>query len=88
MVRIYSCFPTDSFLKPPEASEIDARSMISDAVRKNENNGNLPEVTLAIRNTSSVAYGGKHLWRVYFSTLAHIRSSCVRYCAILLAIHV
>jgi len=32
-------------------------SMISDAVRRNEVNGNLPEVTLAIRNTSSVAYG-------------------------------
>lgn len=34
--------------------------MISDAVRKNESNGDLPEVTLALRNTSSVAYGGKY----------------------------
>ncbi|KAG9316767.1 cytochrome P450 [Chiua virens] len=35
----------------------DVPSMISDAVRRNERNGNLPEVTLAIRNTSAVAYG-------------------------------
>jgi len=39
------------------ASGTGTPSMISDAVEKNERNGNLPEVTLAIRNTSSVAYG-------------------------------
>ncbi|KAF8552838.1 cytochrome P450 [Imleria badia] len=39
------------------ASGIGTPSMISDAVRRNEINGNLPEVTLAIRNTSAVAYG-------------------------------
>ena len=36
--------------------------MISGAVRRNEINGDLPEVTLAIRNTSAVAYGGKYAW--------------------------
>ncbi|KAH0828014.1 cytochrome P450 [Lanmaoa asiatica] len=43
------------------ASGTDTPSMISGAVRRNESNGNLPEVTLAIRNTSSVAFGGKYL---------------------------
>ncbi|KAF8557651.1 cytochrome P450 [Imleria badia] len=39
------------------ASGTGTPSMISDAVRRNEINGNLPEVALAIRNTSSAAYG-------------------------------
>lgn len=60
--------------------------MISGAVKKNEDNGNLPEVTLAIRNTSSAAYGGEHPWRVYYSMLAHIQYSCIGNCAILLMI--
>ncbi|KAN0078124.1 Cytochrome P450 [Tylopilus felleus] len=42
-------------------SEPGTSSFISDAVRRNERNGNLPEVSLAIQLTSSVAYGGKHL---------------------------
>jgi hypothetical protein len=37
-------------------SEPGTFSFISDAVKRNETNGNLPEVSLAIRNTSSVAY--------------------------------
>ncbi|KAN0091298.1 Cytochrome P450 [Tylopilus felleus] len=45
------------------ASEPATPSLISDAIRRNERNGNLPEVTLAIRHTSSVAYGGKYLRR-------------------------
>ncbi|KAG8214074.1 cytochrome P450 [Butyriboletus roseoflavus] len=38
-------------------SGTDTPSMISDAVRRNEGDGNRPEVTDAIENTSSVAYG-------------------------------
>ncbi|KAG6375513.1 cytochrome P450 [Boletus reticuloceps] len=53
------------------ATGVGTPSMISDAVKKNEINGNLSEVTLAIRNTSAVAYGGRYLWRIYCSTLAH-----------------
>ncbi|KAI9571164.1 cytochrome P450 [Boletus coccyginus] len=39
------------------ASGTGTPSMISNAVRRNEEDGNSPEVTLAIRNTSAVAYG-------------------------------
>lgn len=58
--------PTEWFLKFSQASGRGIPSMISDAVKKNESNGNLPEVTLAIRATSSAAYGGTYPRRVYY----------------------
>ncbi|KAH0826242.1 cytochrome P450 [Lanmaoa asiatica] len=38
-------------------SGTDTPSMVSDAIRRNESNGNLPEVTDVIQSTSSAAYG-------------------------------
>ena len=63
---------SSSLLTLVKASGTGTPSMISDAVRRNEINGNLPEVTLAIRNTSAVAYGGKYACRIYYPIFAHI----------------
>ena len=71
MVPIFF-FQSHSFLKFQKGSEHGTSSFISDAVRRNERNGNLPEVSLAIRLASSFAYGGKHLRRVCRPSLANI----------------
>ncbi|KIJ18569.1 hypothetical protein PAXINDRAFT_167162 [Paxillus involutus ATCC 200175] len=44
-------------VKEEMASGTDKPSMMSDAIRRNESKGNLPEVTDAIRKACSVAYG-------------------------------